>query len=214
VVLLGLEDGLRRFQQREAIPSTLRVRFAATVSAPNARRAQGVLVVRRPDRLRLRLWSPFGLTVLDYVRAAETATLLLPLEGLVLRDAAIDTASSFSPSAFVPAFLLERRPAASNCRVDGPWIDCHDGTGGAERALRIDRRDGSLRRETIIRQGRPDLMLHYDDYRETGGVWLPYRIEATAAGSSARATPELRIEVEAYELNPALDESVFDEPRS
>ncbi len=53
---------------------TLRARFHAVAQTNAGERAvAGVLIIERPDAVRLRLIAPFGVTVLDYVRSDGTA---------------------------------------------------------------------------------------------------------------------------------------------
>src|SRR5574340_57689 len=55
-------------EQREAAIHTLRARFTAhSRRGDDTHAADGVLLVKKPDRFRLRLMLPLGLTIFDYV---------------------------------------------------------------------------------------------------------------------------------------------------
>src|SRR5579862_550754 len=93
-------------RQREDAMHSLRVRFSATVrQGETERRAEGVLLVKKPDRFRLRLLSPFGFTVFDYVMDGSHTRMELPLEGKRLTDDEIGNQSAFSPIDLRQAFL-------------------------------------------------------------------------------------------------------------
>ena len=77
-------------RQQEAAIRTLRARFRAAVRrGTETRVADGVLVVKKPDRFRLRLLSPFGFTVFDYTSWDAHDRMELPLEGKLFHDAEI-----------------------------------------------------------------------------------------------------------------------------
>src|SRR5215470_15649499 len=92
-------------RQREEAIRTLRAQFSAVVhQGTSERRADGVLLVKKPDRFRMRLLSPFGLTVFDYTSWDAHARMELPLEGKRLDDDEIARAAPFSPADLRPAF--------------------------------------------------------------------------------------------------------------
>ncbi|MBI4518630.1 MAG: hypothetical protein HY699_22765 [Deltaproteobacteria bacterium] len=191
--------------------ATLRARFSAAARRGGEHHSTtGVLLVKKPDRFRLRMMLPLGLTVFDYVRWGEQAQLSLPLQGQVVTGSAAETAAGFSNADLGQAFL--RGPAAfpGACTPEddrGPVIvvSCRDAGGQVLRRLRIDRAHATIGEETSYEAGEPRLILRYDDYRPVGDAELPYRIALLYPARDVA----LEIAIQRYEVNPVLADELF-----
>src|SRR4029077_17363035 len=74
------EARLAALRAEEDRVHSLRARFSSVTRMPGAERsADGVLLVAKPDRFRLRLMLPFGLTVFDYLNVGDHSWMTLPL---------------------------------------------------------------------------------------------------------------------------------------
>jgi hypothetical protein len=202
---------LAMVRQREDGIHSLRARFAATVRHDDTvRRAEGVLLIKKPDCFRLRLLSPFGFTVFDYVTRGAHARMELPLEGKQLVDGEIGTQAAFSPLDFRQAFLRGEAafpgrctPAAAGTEV---VVDCRDDHNALLREIRIARASGTVTREISFDRERPRASLQFDDYRVVDGLPLPFAIELRSPDRNLTVQIALR----AYEINPALAAAWFD----
>jgi len=193
---------------REDAVRSLRARFAATTHREaESHRSLGVLLVSKPQRFRLRLMLPLGLTILDYVREGERISVALPLqeEG--------DAAPSFADLDLAEAFL--RGPfafpgACTAVAADGGEVavECRAADGALLRSFRLDAASATIVAETSWRDGEPRLELRYADYRPTAGTLLPWRISLAYPDRAVT----LAIEIERYEVNPALPAELFQPP--
>lgn len=153
---------------REDGIQTLRTRFRAVVHrGDEVRRADGVLVVKKPDRFRLRLLSPFGLTVFDYVSSGNHARMTLPLEGKVFSDEEIAPNAPFGPADLRPAFLRGDAAFPGQC-VPRPEdaeavIRCVDGSGTVLRETRIEAQAQTIRQETSFADNQARLITDFAD---------------------------------------------------
>jgi hypothetical protein len=195
-------------RQREDHIVTMRARFAATTRIDTEeRRADGVLLVHKPDHFRLRLLLPLGVTVFDYVSAAERVQMVLPLENRVINGEPQGNLAAFSRADLGQAFLrgpyafpgrCEARPVAAEIVVQ-----CGD--EGSRREIHIDRATATIREETSFTGGVARLQLRFSDYRADGDTLLPYRIALSYPDRAMRVD----IEVGRYEVNPALGAELF-----
>ncbi len=202
-------EAVAALRRSDAQLQSLRARFTATLhSAEPERRARGVVLVKKPDRLRLRLLSPFGLTVLDYCSKGAHALMQLPLAGETWVDGEIDRHGAFSPSAFAPAFLLDHAVSVDGCREHGDqsYVECWDKVGGERRSVQIGLHPAVVLREIFYKGDAPALTLAYSDHRRVDGLTVPFRVSAEQPGSAMT----MEIEIEAYEINPVLDDALFD----
>lgn len=196
---------------REDRIGSLRARFKATAfHGAEESVVQGVLLVRKPDRFRMRLMLPFGITVLDYVSDGDRTWTFLPLS----RGENIEEARLFSPADVRETFLRGAAAFPGTCSatnesaatVDFACRSCEDCP--LLRSLRVDRRTGTISEETSYDAGEPHLSIRYDDYREVAGLPLPFYV--------LMQYPERRLKVEieigAYEVNPQLRKNLFVPP--
>src|SRR5262249_46077211 len=91
---------------REERIVSLRARFIAENERNGEQhRVNGVLLVKKPAKFRLRMMLPFGLTVFDYVSWGGRAQLSLPLEDRIVNGPPWDEAVAFSQEDLGQAFL-------------------------------------------------------------------------------------------------------------
>jgi outer membrane lipoprotein-sorting protein len=197
-------------QQEDRIHS-LRARFSARVHhGETVRSAVGVLLIKKPDRFRLRLLSPFGFTVFDYVTAGAHARMELPLEGKQLVDAEIGTQSVFSPLDFRQAFLRGVAAFPGRCTPSAAGaevvVECSGEHDERLREIRIARAAGTVSRETSFDGDQPRASLQFDDYRVVDGLPLPFAIELRSPARNLTVQITLR----SYDVNPALADALFD----
>ena len=201
--------GLRR---RETEIQNLRARFSAVFqtsgSEATVRRASGVLLVKKPDRFRLRLLSPFGFTVFDYVSSGEHVRIELPLQGKILFDGEADRGGPFSPRLLRQQFLRES-PFVGHCSDETDaelvYLSCREADGPMLRRINLERSSGRVRREVMFDAARNQLefVVDYSDYRPVSGIDLPFAI------SLATESQKLTVTVAAYEVNPPLADDLF-----
>jgi hypothetical protein len=198
-------------RQREDTLHTLRARFSATVHhGETVRRAEGVLLIKKPDRFRLRLLSPFGFTVFDYVTHGAHARMELPLEGKQLTDEEIGTQSAFLPLDFRQAFLRGAAAFPGQCTPEAAGAEvvvaCRDERNVRLREIRIARATGTVSREISFDSEQPRAVLRFDDYRVVDGLPVPFAIELQ---SPARQIT-VQITLRTYEINPVLADALFE----
>jgi hypothetical protein len=198
-------------RRQESAVQTLRARFTARVDrAGQVRRADGVLLVKKPDRFRLRLLSPFGLTVFDYTSWDRHDRMQLPLEGKQFSDAEIAAHSPFSPADMRAVFLGALASTTSRCTAVGgateTVVDCRDPDGALTRLLRIQSVTRRVEQEIHMVAGQPQVVTQYSDYRPVESVELPFTIDLTYPEKKVH----LAIAVRSYELNPSLADSLFE----
>jgi outer membrane biogenesis lipoprotein LolB len=201
---------LAAVEARESAVRTFRARFTAVArNASGERRSDGVLVVAKPDRFRLRLMLPFGITVFDYVCVGDHVWMTLPLA---------DPQQSPGGDAFTPfarddlgaaflrgAFAFPEPCTATAAAGELVDVECAPGTA-RHRVLRIDRR--GLVEETTLAGDAPRLRIRYADYRRVDHVVMPFRItlEYPQRGASVDIT------VDAYEVNAPIAAAAFAPP--
>ncbi len=211
--VLGPADPAEVFaavRRREDAILSLRARFSVTVQQDeNVRRAEGVLLVKKPDRFRLRLLSPFGFTVFDYVTSGAHMRMELPLEGKRLVDDEIATQSAFSPVDLRQAFLRGAAafpgyctPQAAGAEVS---VECRDAPGDVRREIRIARATATVSQEISFAGDVPRVVMTFAEYRTVEGIPLPFAIELRAPARHVT----MQIALRSYDLNPVLADTLF-----
>lgn len=168
-------------------------------------RGRAIVGVARPNSIRLEALAPFGPPVFILASRGGEATLLLPRDDRVLRNAA--------PEAIVEALAGVRIDPASlgsalaGCAIDGAtpssarsfgdrWLEIQLGGG---RSVFLERAGASWR----VRGGRTsDFTITYD---EPGAV-QPVRLTIRAEGP---VPAEVRLRLSQVETNPALGPEAF-----
>jgi outer membrane lipoprotein-sorting protein len=191
---------------REDAVHSLRAVFAAKiVGGPrDGSSTTGVLVVQKPDRFRLRLMLPIGLTVLDYLNDGDSVSVSLPLRG----DDAEQAPLPFSEADLKQAFLRGAWAFSGQCQA-APGTSaaeaiatCRDANGVILRELDLEVDGAHLRQETSYEGGQPRFYIRYSEF---GPDAMPRRIVLGQPGRDVR----LEIEIERYEINPVLSQRLF-----
>jgi hypothetical protein len=202
---------LARVRVREDSVQTLRARFTSVAQhGDEERSAEGVLLVKKPDRFRLRLLSPFGFTVFDYTSVQGELHVELPLQGQRFTNANLPTEGPLATMDLRPAFLRAEAAFPGTCAPQDTESDvlvrCRDATGTLLRTLRIDRASGTVSQEVDFKGGEPQTVTQFGDYRAVGALDLPYLIQMNYPERAVRMT----ITVRSYEVNPALADDLFE----
>lgn len=194
---------------RERAVQTLRAQFVATMVQGNEERhADGVMLLKRPDRIRLRLVSAFGLTVLDYTRNGDHTRLVLPLEGQTFDDpaAAIPAAGAMD---FGRLLLRLGDDPTSQCTARDEAgvvvVDCVGAGGGLVRQATIDPPSATVTRDVAFAGSEAEFTMALGDYRIVDETALPYEISISYPRTGART----EIRVRSYAVNPVLDDDLF-----
>ena len=189
---------------------SLRARFRSVTRLPGTERsADGVLLVAKPDRFRLRLMLPLGLTVFDLLSVGDQTWIALPLADSTQRQRD-DAFAAFSRDDLGATFLRGAYAFPGTCVAaagsdDEVLVRCAV-DGVTRRTLRIG--SAGIIEETSFEAGEPRLRVRYADYRTVGGVSVPFRI--TLEYPQRQQTVDIAIED--YEVNPALSAAAFAPP--
>jgi hypothetical protein len=202
---------LEGVRERENRIMSLRARFSADTQREGERHsADGVLLVKKPDRFRLRLMLPFGLTIFDYVSWGDHAQLALPMEDKIINGRPRDNRVAFSQEDLGQAFLRGPNAFPGTCRASaveasGIVVSCRDAAGTLLRQIHVDAHAGTILDETSYESEQPRLVIRYDDYRSVGDASLPYHIALRYPGQHLM----LDVAIQRYEVNPALADDLF-----
>jgi outer membrane biogenesis lipoprotein LolB len=198
---------LAAVQANEERIHSLRARFSSVAHVGDTdRSADGVLLVVKPDRFRLRLMLPIGFTVFDYLCVGDQTWVSLPLAGEKER-AGVDQFAPFSREDLGQAFLRGPYAFPGVCDAapapnDQVWVTCRD--GDVLRRTILIGSDGIVE-EAAYSDGVQRLLIRYADYRSLDGASLPYRI--TLEYPQRRQSVDIAID--RYEVNPALSDDLF-----
>ena len=171
-------------------------------------RLRGVLLVRRPDRFRLRLLGPAGMTAMDLLFVAPRYQLAIP-GGPAISGADARRERRLPVDAMARAFLrvYDGEPVALHTSATRRRLDLR-GAGGVRRTLVV----GGDRPEVLVDSARGDggesLRVTYADWREIEGRRLPFRVRMDLPQREITA----RVEVERYELDPRVPADAFEMP--
>lgn len=187
------EVALAELQAARVGLRTVWVEQAVEVTDPEmngARNLRGVLVLDGPERLRLRLLAPMGMTVLDYVEVGGTWQLAVPPAGLMRRggpDDPILAAGELEPGTpslrpdLIASLIRSIQPQApvrwqaGSCAV---LEELADDAVIRRLAFRPADDGWEVAREEVVAGGEVALRVLFADYRpvDEAGVW-PYRSE-------------------------------------
>jgi outer membrane lipoprotein-sorting protein len=200
---------LAAVRAREEAVRSLRARFRSTVHLPDSQRsADGVLLVDKPDRFRLRLLLPFGLTVFDYLSVGERSWTALPLADAAQREQ-LDEFSPFSREDLGEAFLRGAHAFPGHCvaRAGAPvLVECRS-DDRLRRTLSLGP-DGIVEETSYDDAGAARMVIRYADYRSVSGSVLPFHIVL----DYPQRRQSVDIAIDSYEVNPTLSAASFDPP--
>jgi hypothetical protein len=201
-------DPLAVLRERERATRTLTATFRVTVEKPDgsSETSRGALVVARPDRLRLQIFSLGVLTVYDFTVAGDRFRVRLPLEG-------VDRRGRFADVGPADRRLLrfDLRPLFLGGELGGARVEEQGGRvvlSTAERRVEIGKADARVLEEIVFARGEGAagrLEARYDDYRAVRGVELPHRIVVEYPRERVRLT----IEVSSYTRDEPADDALF-----
>jgi len=201
------EARLAAVRAREDALHSLRARFTAVTRLPDAERtADGVLLVVKPDRFRLRLMLPFGITVCDYLNVGDGAWIALPLADAAQRER-LGEFTPFSRDDLGQAFLRGPYAFPGECEATPAsgtdvWVRCHEGDALRRTLLIV---GDVIVEETSYDGGTPRMVIRYADYRDVDGTPLPFRIDL----SYPQRQQSVDIAIQRYEVNPTLGDALF-----
>lgn len=195
---------------------SVRVRFRATVVTADARSdADGILLVRRPGALRVKLFGFAGFTVHDATWNGDATRVRGRMNGFG-RDE--DLAFVQTPDAPIedPAARLslvlwslwQARCARPPQPTDASGRFALDPAPAQVRSRAADVAQGEVRSERLRWSSADEIEVHYDDYDRALPVPLPRRIDFTMPGAGWRA----EVRVSEYALDEALPEALFELP--
>jgi hypothetical protein len=196
---------LAAVQANEERIHSLRARFSSVAHVGDSdRSADGVLLVVKPDRFRLRLMLPIGFTVFDYLCVGDQTWVSLPLAGEQER-AGVDQFAPFSREDLGQAFLRGPYAFRSVRRCTGAE---RSGLGDVPRRRRYWRRTILIGRRH--RRGGLRRMWH----RLSSAMPTTDRSMAHHCPSASRLEyPQRRqsvdIAIDRYEVNPTLSDDLF-----
>ena len=204
-------EAVAALAEREANTQTLTATFKLTLRRADATEesSRGAVVVARPDRLRLQIFSFGVMTAYDYTANGDRYRALRPLEGKQTSGrfgaATGDAADAFGED-LRPLFLASGDLAQARVRDGGErWIVVIP-IGTERREIEIAKQDGSMLRETLYAGDRARLSIEYADYRAVDGVPMPFAITVSYPDKQLR----LAIAVARYTRNQPVDPHLFD----
>ncbi|HYD48820.1 MAG TPA: hypothetical protein VEB21_10755 [Terriglobales bacterium] len=194
------DEIVRQVLAREQERQSLRATFDVEVSyGGGERRAGGALVVRKPDRFRMRLLTPFGVTVFDYLQREGRSWVWQPL-GAGGSTSERNSLQLFSERGMGAAFLGQYDVDPATCRIQAQTADC---PAGGERTIRID-----LAQQVIVEDHHPQAHIRYSEHRLHESHNLPAHISICAdAGRLA-----VQVSIKTYEVDVPLPDDLFQPP--
>jgi hypothetical protein len=195
---------------RDVDTRTLRATFKLVLRRPDGAEeaSRGAVVVARPDRLRLQLFSFGVVTAYDYTANGERYRVREPLSGVQRAgrfDAAADEHGVLGDD-LRPLFLAATSRDAPTVRDAGDRYLVAATSPQGRRIAEVSKRSGAIERETLLVGDTPRLVVEYGDFRDVDGVSMPFAIDVTLPG---RGT-SLAIAVTSYVRNPPVDARLFE----
>lgn len=202
-------DVLRLLEEREAQTKTLTATFKLVLHRADGSEeaSRGALVVARPDRLRLQVFSFGMVTAYDYTVRGERFRVRRPLEGVEKTGRFGDAAEAEALGGDVrPLFLHAGKLAEARVSENDESFLVRVDEGDDSRLIEVVKGDGRIASETLSGAGAVRIESEYSDYRAVDGVPLPYRIRVTYPAKSVT----LAIDVDRYARNPPVADDLFD----
>ncbi len=173
--------GAARERELPGLRLTLTVR--ATAGPPAARLASpAYLAIAAPDRLRLQVLSPFGVTVLDLATDGDAYTVTLPMRGETRQGridlAALAAGTTPEDERMIVALALLFRPKmrTDRCTAAGPAaVSCTIATN-LTATVTVDEALRPVREEYLAPGGRTVLVSELGEYPDRTRAAMPGRI--------------------------------------
>ena len=197
--------------RREAETPTMTATFQLSVHRPDGsvEGTRGAVVVARPGRLRLQIFSFGVMTSYDYTVNGDRYRVRRPLDG-------VETIGSFDDPAqpetggfgtdLRPLFLPAATSGAPSARDAGDHFVVAVPEPRGRREIEVSKRDGFVTREALYQDGAPRIVIDYADYRFVDGVALPFVVDVTYPEKTVRLT----IRIARYTRNQAVDPHLFE----
>jgi hypothetical protein len=202
----GAGDARRLLADQERETRTLTALFKLTFRRGDgaAESSRGALVVARPDRLRLQIFSFGMITAYDYTVNGDRYRVRRPLErvdhvGRFGEDA--QNAEDALGADLRPLFLRTGDFSKATVSETPDAFVVRSG----DRTIEIAKAVGRVTRETIAVDGKPAIVTEYGDYRPVDGFPMPFTIRVAYPAKAAT----LVIDVERYTRNRPVDDSLF-----
>lgn len=204
-------DQARAVVERRAAQSrTLTATFTLEVRRKEgpAEKSRGAVVVVRPDRLRLQIFSFGVMTAYDFTVAGERYHVRRPLEGIDVvgrfGDAgsrgAIDLGEDLRPLFLAPSMAdADVEDAGDRYRVTA-----REPSG--RREIDVDKRGGRIVAERLFAKDEPRIAIEYGDYRAVAGLEMPFSIRVRYPQKAV----EVAITVGRYTRNQPVDPKLFE----
>ena len=196
---------------READSRTLSATFKLVLHRPDGAKetSRGAVVVARPDRLRLQIFSFGVMTAYDYTANGDRYRIREPLSGKQrtgrFADLAPDEGGALGDD-LRPLFLTATPSGAPTVRDGGDRYLVAVPSPEGSRVAEVSKRSGAIERETVYLRDTPWLAVEYADLRDVDGVSMPFVIGVTVPGRGI----SLAIEVTGYARNPPVDAGLFE----
>ncbi|MDX2171155.1 MAG: hypothetical protein SF182_29065 [Deltaproteobacteria bacterium] len=183
---------------QERAMHSLRAQFSASVWLDDGTlsRVSGVLLVVKPDRFRMRLMLPLGITVFDYVRDGADGWFSLPLASE--RDRTLPSQSMIDLS---EVFLREPIDPLT-CEIERSYDRLTDVRCGNH--LFVIR---AAQHHTLLERAYLDSVnVRYSEPADVDGFMLPFKIEVD------QSIGTVLVKISKYDVNPRLEDSLFQPP--
>jgi hypothetical protein len=163
--------------------------------------SRGALVVARPDRLRLQVFSFGMITAYDYAVNGERYRVRRPLERVDHVGRFGEDAEDALGADLRPLFLRTGDFSGATVSETPDAFVVRSG----DRVIEIAKQNGLVARETIAIGGKPAIVTEYGDYRAVDGFAMPFAIRVAYPAKAAT----LAIDVERYTRNQPVDDALF-----
>ncbi len=196
---------------RDVDARTLRATFKLVFRAADgsAEATRGAVVVVRPDRLRLQIFSFGVVTAYDYTANGDRYRIREPLNGRQrigrFGEGAADERGALGDD-LRPLFLFTTPSGAWTVRDGGDRYLVTVQSFPGRRVVEVAKRSGMIERETIFARDVPELVIDYGDFRDVDGVSMPFTIDVRMPGRNVSVS----IVVTRYERNAPVDGALFE----
>jgi hypothetical protein len=195
---------------RDADTRTLRATFKLVVhrSDGSEEASRGAVVVARPDRLRLQVFSFGVVTTYDYTANGDRYRIREPLSG-VQRIGRFDVAGDGGGvlgDDLRPLFLAATPGRGQTVRDGGDRYLVTSPSREGARIAEVSKGTGAIERETVFVGDIPRLAIEYGDFRDVDGVAMPFAIGVSLPGRIG----SLAISITSYVRNAPVDDALFE----
>ena len=204
-------DALAVVERREIDTRTLTSTFKIVLHRPDGAEeaSRGAVVVARPDRLRLQIFSFGVMTTYDFTANGDRFRVRTPFAGQRIGrfgeppDEGGDDALGGD---LRPLFLGARSVGRAKIADRGERFVVSIPESGGRRDVEVSKRDGRIVREALFDGETETLTIEYGDYRDVDGAPLPFTITVTIPVKQV----SLVIEVARYTRNESVDPKLFE----